>query len=327
MVSAPFEMVGQFRGKRGRPMIRKLTGPSSVLIMSGIVFLSALGALGLSASAPTPSGAVAQGKIVPLDCPYGDSRTADDASVHPGVIVADNTWPNSPPNYSAYTIDPTGHLSTIGALSTFYTTDHIVAAWQNSTNCYGSWISRNAWVVDTSGAVTGESEYSGPPANNLGDMAGRHLNQSIVGMSPTADGNGYWLVASDGGIFAFGNAPFHGSTGSIRLNQPVTGMAVTPNGGGYWLVASDGGVFAFDAPFYGSTGSINLNEPIEAMISTPDGGGYWMVASDGGIFAFGDAGFHGSTGGRTLSAPIAGMIPNGSGYTLIGQDGQLYPFA
>jgi hypothetical protein len=36
--------------------------------------------------------------------------------------------------------------------------------------------------------------------------------------------------------------------------------------------------------------------------------------------------FLGSLGGRTLSAPIAGMIPNGSGYTLIGQDGQLYPF-
>jgi hypothetical protein len=52
-----------------------------------------------------------------------------------------------------------------------------------------------------------------------------------------------------------------------------------------------------------------------------------MVASDGGIFAFGDAGFHGSLGGQTLSAPIAGMIPNGNGYTLIGQDGQLYPFS
>ena len=62
------------------------------------------------------------------------------------------------------------------------------------------------------------------------------------------------------------------------------------------------------------------------MIPTPDGLGYWMVASDGGIFTFGDATFHGSLGGRTLSAPIAGMIPNGAGYTLIGQDGQEYPF-
>ena len=35
---------------------------------------------------------------------------------------------------------------------------------------------------------------------------------------------GYWLVVSDGGIFSFGDAPFRGSTGSIRLAQPVIGM-------------------------------------------------------------------------------------------------------
>jgi hypothetical protein len=37
--------------------------------------------------------------------------------------------------------------------------------------------------------------------------------------------SGYWLVASDGGIFAFGDAVFHGSTGATRLNQPIVGMA------------------------------------------------------------------------------------------------------
>ncbi len=35
---------------------------------------------------------------------------------------------------------------------------------------------------------------------------------------------GYRLVATDGGIFAFGDAGFLGSTGGIRLNQPVVGM-------------------------------------------------------------------------------------------------------
>jgi len=65
---------------------------------------------------------------------------------------------------------------------------------------------------------------------------------------------GYWLVASDGGIFSF-NATFYGSTGSIVLNQPVTGMAATNDGNGYWMVAADGGIFAFgDAPFWGSGG-------------------------------------------------------------------------
>jgi hypothetical protein len=75
----------------------------------------------------------------------------------------------------------------------------------------------------------------------------------VVGMAPTPSGKGYWLVASDGGIFAFGDAGFLGSTGGIRLNQPVVGMAATPSGAGYWLVASDGGVFGFgDADFWGS---------------------------------------------------------------------------
>ncbi len=80
------------------------------------------------------------------------------------------------------------------------------------------------------------------------------------------DGKGYWLVASDGGIFAFGNAGFFGSTGAIRLNRPIVGMAATPTGKGYWLVASDGGIFAFgDAGFFGSTGAIALNRPIVGM--------------------------------------------------------------
>ena len=39
------------------------------------------------------------------------------------------------------------------------------------------------------------------------------LNKPIVGMAATPDGKGYWLVASDGGIFAYGDAAFYGSTG------------------------------------------------------------------------------------------------------------------
>jgi hypothetical protein len=47
-------------------------------------------------------------------------------------------------------------------------------------------------------------------------------------MASTPDGGGYWLVASDGGIFAFGDAPFDGSTGNLVLNAPVVGMAASP---------------------------------------------------------------------------------------------------
>jgi hypothetical protein len=76
-------------------------------------------------------------------------------------------------------------------------------------------------------------------------------------MAPTASGRGYWLVASDGGIFSFGDAVFRGSTGALRLARPIVGMAPTPAGNGYWLVASDGGVFSFgDARFLGSAAAL-----------------------------------------------------------------------
>ena len=102
------------------------------------------------------------------------------------------------------------------------------------------------------------------------DRAASPSTSPIVGMAATPDGGGYWLVASDGGVFAFGDAGFYGSTGGIALNRPIVGMAATPDGGGYWLVASDGGVFAFgDAAFYGSTGGIVLNQPVVGMASTP----------------------------------------------------------
>ncbi len=141
---------------------------------------------------------------------------------------------------------------------------------------------------------------------------------------------GYWLVGRDGGIFAFGDAPFAGSTGGIHLNQPIVGMASNPAGTGYWFVASDGGVFAFgDAPFFGSTGSLHLNKPIVGIAPVPSGQGYYLVASDGGIFAFGpDAKFRGSTGSLHLNKPIVGMTvtPNGRGYWLVASDGGVFSF-
>ena len=80
----------------------------------------------------------------------------------------------------------------------------------------------------------------------------------------------YWLVASDGGIFSYGDATFYGSTGSLTLNKPVVGMAGTGSGRGYWLVASDGGIFAYgDAAFEGSTGWQVLNNPVVGMASAP----------------------------------------------------------
>ncbi len=182
------------------------------------------------------------------------------------------------------------------------------------------------WTTSWLGDVV---PHGGAPMLGSPASVGLHVAKPVVGMEATPSGNGYWLVASDGGIFSYGDATFNGSTGSIHLNQPIVGMAATPNGDGYWLVASDGGIFSYgNATFYGSTGSIHLNQPIVGMASTPDGGGYWLVASDGGVFGFGDAIFYGSTGSIHLDQPIVGMAPtpDGHGYWLVASDGGIFTF-
>jgi hypothetical protein len=163
------------------------------------------------------------------------------------------------------------------------------------------------------GAMTAAVTSSAPPAGAA---------------SPTP---AYWLVASDGGIFAFGGAPYFGSTGGTVLNKPIVGMTSTSptDKNGYWLVASDGGIFSYgDAQFYGSTGSIRLNKPVVGMASTPSGHGYWLVASDGGIFSYGDAQFYGSTGSIRLNQPVVGMAttPSGHGYWLVAADGGIFSY-
>ena len=140
---------------------------------------------------------------------------------------------------------------------------------------------------------------------------------------------GYWTVARDGGVFAFGDVRFLGSMGGKPLYRPIVGMASTPRRGGYWMVASDGGVFSFgDALFKGSMGGKPLYRPIVGMTASPSGNGYWMVASDGGIFSFGDALFKGSMGGKPLYRPIVGMTasPSGNGYWMVASDGGIFAF-
>ena len=186
-------------------------------------------------------------------------------------------------------------------------------------------------------ASQAHSATTAPPPDSVVPFGGASLglnsltglNAPIVGMAPDPSGPGYWMVASDGGIFSFGDSRFYGSTGAITLNRPVVGMAAAPDGRGYWMVASDGGIFSFgNAPFFGSTGAMTLNQPVVGMAAAPDGRGYWLVAADGGIFSFGDAQFYGSTGAMTLNQPVVGMAaaPDGQGYWLVAADGGIFSF-
>ena len=158
-------------------------------------------------------------------------------------------------------------------------------------------------------------------------------NPYFRGMAHTPNGQGYWFVGRDGGVFSFGNANFYGSLPGLGVNvSNIKGIAATPNGGGYWLVGSDGGVFSFgNAQYKGSLPGVGVNKNnVVGIEATKSGNGYWIVSRDGGVFSFGDAQFYGSVPGLDMANPnnIMGMArtKSGGGYFLVGADGGVYSF-
>ncbi len=181
------------------------------------------------------------------------------------------------------------------------------------------------------GQGLGQGELSGKSSgtSSLGAKVVTRSSTTATRLSSFSLPQGYWEVASDGGIFTFGDAGFYGSMGGKHLNQPIVGMASTPDGKGYWEVASDGGIFTFgDAGFYGSAGGMPISGKVVAMASTPDGKGYWEVTNTGDVFAFGDAVFGGSMGTHLLNKPVVSIVstPDGRGYWLIASDGGVFTF-
>ena len=51
------------------------------------------------------------------------------------------------------------------------------------------------------------------------------INAPVVAVLPTPNGQGYHLIAADGGTFDY-NAPFIGSLGSLKLNAPICGCEI-----------------------------------------------------------------------------------------------------
>jgi N-acetylmuramoyl-L-alanine amidase len=181
-----------------------------------------------------------------------------------------------------------------------------------------------ASISATSVAQAGAPTVSRPrsvPAAPLSSVA------PLAGAARDASSGGYWLAATNGGVFAFG-APYLGSAGALPLKSPVVGMAATADGGGYLLVAADGGVFTYgDARFHGSTGALHLVAPIVGIAVDRVTGGYWLAAADGGVFAF-DAPYLGSMGNVVLRRPVVGIAATagGHGYTMVASDGGVFTF-
>ncbi len=160
--------------------------------------------------------------------------------------------------------------------------------------------------------------------------AGRKLAAPVVGMVPSATGHGYFMVAADGGVFAFGDAVFAGSCPAIG-GCAGAAVAVMPDasGNGYWLVTATGHVYAFgDAPFLGAPGG-NVGSPVTSAVRTHDGNGYWILLADGTVLPFGDAITLGGAQGSTSALNPATAIfatQSGLGYWVATANGAVANF-
>ena len=117
------------------------------------------------------------------------------------------------------------------------------------------------WLVAQDGGVFAFGDagfYGSLPGLGFapaGTTAPLRLNAPVVGIVPSRDGGGYFMVASDGGVFAFGDAPFEGSCPGIGGCAGAGHVVMPANGNGYWLVTRTGHVYAFgDAPYLGGAG-------------------------------------------------------------------------
>ena len=174
------------------------------------------------------------------------------------------------------------------------------------------------WMADAGGGVVpfGAAAYFGEPATfgytgypDCSDVQLAELGfcDLVVDIESTPTGQGYWLLDTEGFVWAFGDAPYLGDAGAVA-GDPALSITSTASGQGYWVFTLAGCVLTFgDATWHGDMCGQPLNAGIVGSAVTPSGDGYYLLGSDGGVFSFGDAAFHGSTGSLVLNQPVVGM--------------------
>ena len=81
--------------------------------------------------------------------------------------------------------------------------------------------------------------------------------------------NGYWMLGSDGKVFAFGEAKHLGAP-TLPAGISAADLETTPAGNGYWIVDSAGNVFAYgDAAFHGGiSGGLRASQELRLLMTT-----------------------------------------------------------
>jgi len=188
-------------------------------------------------------------------------------------------------------------------------------------------------------------------ATHRGDLAGFTLDAPIVAAASTTTGAGYWLLGSDGGVFSFGDAEFHGSLRSagrglsvaqelgevqdilkvLSYNGEVRAVDIVAasDTSGYWIVLANGRLIEFGGTGRVVTPPVELAAPAVQLVPNPTGQGMWLVAADGGVFGLLGAPYFGSIPGLgRASDNVVAMVASmtGDGYGIVDAAGAISGF-
>jgi len=285
-----------------------------------------------SSSAPTPP-------TYPTSC----SGAADPnyaISYVPGAVTVNDPPPPTPPTPPAPThgywlVGSDGGIFTFGSASFYGSTGSLklqrpVVGITPTKDRGGYWLVASDGGTFAFGDAGFYGSVPGLGLNPAGSGLPHSLNAPIVGMVPAADGQGYFVVASDGGVFAFGpGASFAGSCPGIGgCSGPAVSVIPDSSGNGYWLFTATGNVYTFgDAPYLGTPG--NVGSPVTSAVRTPDGKGYWVLVANGTVYGYGDAINYGSPGGQLGGPNPATAVfttSDGGGYWVVSAAGAVEPY-
>ena len=152
------------------------------------------------------------------------------------------------------------------------------------------------------------------------------------GSGPSRTGrSGYWMVASDGRVYPFGDAGHLGDATPHLGGTRAVDLEPTGSGEGYWVVDGAGRVYASgDAAHLGNAdpARLDVGERVTSLSATPSGAGYWLFTDRGRALTFGDARPHGDVAEVRLNGPVLDSIPtpSGNGYYMVASDGGIFAF-
>ncbi len=181
-------------------------------------------------------------------------------------------------------------------------------------------------VIDTAGDGPG----GGGPGGGGPLVGGINDGRDSCGIG-IGTRSGYWMVGSDGAVYAFGQAAHLGNATPFLGSAKAVDIEPTPSGNGYWILDSAGHIYSFgDAVHLGNapTSGLAAGETVTSLSATPTGNGYWIFTTRGRVLTIGDAANFGDMSAVPLNGPVFDSIPtpSGKGYYMVASDGGIFAF-